>query len=200
MAHTLTDDRHREHGSQYTTHSCRCAPLASPHSPPARHSVLPSAAESMRAPRLALLASLALVHCITATSLGLSSEVMAQTKSQTPAPAKGSIPLRSQAALTPAAIEMRDAILEAVHSGRIEDLRHAIELNELKPDFGAAPGVDPIQHLKSLSRDGTGTEISRSSRCLLLESPRKSTPPARTLKTITSTFGPHFRPSTTCQN
>ncbi len=54
---------------------------------------------------------------------------------------------------------MRDAILDAVHSGKIEDLRPAVELNELKPDFGAAAGVDPIGALKAQSKDGTGADL-----------------------------------------
>lgn len=54
---------------------------------------------------------------------------------------------------------MRDAILSAVNDGRIEDLKIAIELNELKPSFGAEPGGDPIAHLKRLSADGEGHEI-----------------------------------------
>ncbi|HXF53027.1 MAG TPA: hypothetical protein VNK52_02780 [Hyphomicrobiaceae bacterium] len=62
-------------------------------------------------------------------------------------------------ALPRAVAEMREAILEAVRSGRIEDLRIAIELNELGPELGAAPGSDPIAHLKSLSADGEGRDI-----------------------------------------
>jgi hypothetical protein len=58
-----------------------------------------------------------------------------------------------------AVAEMREAILVAVQSGRIEDLRFAIELNELKPELGAAAGSDPIAHLRSLSGDETGREI-----------------------------------------
>jgi hypothetical protein len=54
---------------------------------------------------------------------------------------------------------MRDAILAAVHSGAIEDLRHAVEWNELRPDFGEKAGTDGIAHLKSLSGDGEGREI-----------------------------------------
>jgi hypothetical protein len=55
--------------------------------------------------------------------------------------------------------QMRDAILAAVHSGRIEDLKTAIDWNELKPDFGETNGDDPVQHLKKLSADGEGREI-----------------------------------------
>ena len=44
----------------------------------------------------------------------------------------------------PAPVEdMREAILSAVRSGRIEELRHAWELNELKPDLGVASVGDP---------------------------------------------------------
>ena len=57
--------------------------------------------------------------------------------------------------------DMREAILSAVKSGRIEELRHAWELNELKPDLGVplAQGSDPIAHWKQISGDGEGREI-----------------------------------------
>jgi hypothetical protein len=56
--------------------------------------------------------------------------------------------------------DMREAILTAVGSGRIEDLRHAWELNELKPDLGVdLAGGDPIAHWKQISGDGEGREI-----------------------------------------
>ena len=56
--------------------------------------------------------------------------------------------------------DMREAILSAIRSGRIEELRHAWELNELKPDLGVAPaGGDPIAHWKQISGDGEGREI-----------------------------------------
>jgi hypothetical protein len=55
--------------------------------------------------------------------------------------------------------EMREAILAAVRTGRIEDLRHAWELNELKPDLGVATVGDPIAHWKQISGDGEGREI-----------------------------------------
>lgn len=54
---------------------------------------------------------------------------------------------------------MRQAILDAVRSERIEDLRIAVELNELKPDFGAEPGEDPLAALKRLSGDDTGKAV-----------------------------------------
>ncbi len=55
--------------------------------------------------------------------------------------------------------EMHEAILAAVRAGDMEELRIAIELNEMKPELGAAAGSDPIAHLKSLSGDGEGREI-----------------------------------------
>jgi len=60
--------------------------------------------------------------------------------------------------LPPPVEEMREAILSAVRSGRIEDLLHAWDLNELKPDLGVATS-DPIAHWKQISGDGEGREI-----------------------------------------
>ena len=56
-------------------------------------------------------------------------------------------------------IEMREAILSAVRSGRIEEIKIAIELNELKPTFGDGPAGDPLAYLKQVSGDGEGREI-----------------------------------------
>ena len=55
--------------------------------------------------------------------------------------------------------EMRDAILAAAHSGDVEELKTAIEWNELKPDFGSEAGSDPIAYWKRISADGQGREI-----------------------------------------
>jgi hypothetical protein len=55
--------------------------------------------------------------------------------------------------------EMREAILAAVRTGDMEELRIAIELNEMKPELGAAAGSDPLAHLKALSGDGEGREV-----------------------------------------
>lgn len=56
-------------------------------------------------------------------------------------------------------LEMRDAILSAVRSGRIEELKIAIEMNEMKPNFGDGPVPDPIAHLKQASGDGEGRDV-----------------------------------------
>lgn len=55
--------------------------------------------------------------------------------------------------------EMREAILEAVRSGRIEELRYAFELNELRPELDVKPVGDPVKHWKEVSADGEGREI-----------------------------------------
>jgi hypothetical protein len=55
--------------------------------------------------------------------------------------------------------EMREAILSAVRTGRIEELRHAYELNELKPDLGPTATGDPVAYWKKISGDGEGREI-----------------------------------------
>ena len=55
--------------------------------------------------------------------------------------------------------EMREAILAAVRSGKIEELRHAYELNELKPELGPEPVSDPVAHWKKISGDGEGLEV-----------------------------------------
>jgi hypothetical protein len=55
--------------------------------------------------------------------------------------------------------EMRDAILAATRSGRIEDLIAPLDWNEMKPDTAASAGEDPIARWKKLSGDGQGREI-----------------------------------------
>lgn len=55
--------------------------------------------------------------------------------------------------------ELRDTLLEAVRSGKIEDLRYAYDLNDLKPDIGITSPADPIAHWKKASGDGAGREI-----------------------------------------
>jgi hypothetical protein len=61
--------------------------------------------------------------------------------------------------LPPAVADMRAAILAAIETGDIAELREAMELNELKPEVGGPPGSDPIAHLKSRSADGSGKDI-----------------------------------------
>jgi hypothetical protein len=56
-------------------------------------------------------------------------------------------------------LEMREAILAAVRSGQIEDLRTAVELNEIKPVIADTAVGDPIAHWRQVSADGEGREI-----------------------------------------
>lgn len=56
-------------------------------------------------------------------------------------------------------VEMREAIHVAVRSGQIEDLRTAVELNELKPAVADTMVGDPIDHWRKVSADGEGREI-----------------------------------------
>ena len=66
---------------------------------------------------------------------------------------------RDPAKLPEPVAEMRDAILAAVHSGKIEELIVPIQWNELKPDFGDVDADKPIAGWKKLSVDGNGAEI-----------------------------------------
>lgn len=61
--------------------------------------------------------------------------------------------------LPPAVADMRAAILAAVETDDIAEIKGAMDLNELPPDVGAQPGGDPIQHLRSLSSDGSGKDV-----------------------------------------
>jgi hypothetical protein len=65
----------------------------------------------------------------------------------------------TNATLPRATAEMRDAILGAVHSGQLADLKTALDLNEMRPDISDDPVDDPIAHLRALSKDGEGREI-----------------------------------------
>lgn len=61
--------------------------------------------------------------------------------------------------LPPQVAEMRDMILTAVHTGQIEDLKSAFDLNGVKPDLGDSLGDDPIATLKAASADKEGREV-----------------------------------------
>lgn len=66
---------------------------------------------------------------------------------------------RGAQGLPPAVAEMRAAIIAAVETGDIAELKAPIELNELKPEFGAPSGTEWLTHLKSISSDGTGKDV-----------------------------------------
>lgn len=54
---------------------------------------------------------------------------------------------------------MRQAILTAVHSGDIEELKVAYDLGELKADIADERVDDPVAYWKRMSADGEGREI-----------------------------------------
>lgn len=61
--------------------------------------------------------------------------------------------------ITPAAADMRAAILDAVHSGRIEDLQQAVELNEIRPVFGNGDRDSSLSAMRKASSDGSGRDV-----------------------------------------
>ena len=73
--------------------------------------------------------------------------------------------------LPPAVQEMREAIQTAARTGRIEELRVPIEMNEIKPETGAAANSDLLMYWKSKSSDGEGREIMAAMVTLLDTTP-----------------------------
>ena len=116
----------------------------------------------LRVVGLFLLAAFSLVHCLGLVSPSLSQpakQKSGSTKSKQSAPAQALDVRYGSEGLPAPVMDMREAILSAIKTGRIEELRHAWELNELKPDLGVAAVGDPIVHWKRISGDGEGLEI-----------------------------------------
>lgn len=108
-----------------------------------------------------LLVPFCLVHCLGSAFPAHAQAPKAKSvspKKQQPAPAAPEVHTGSEGLPGPVQ-EMREAILSAVRSGRIEELLHAFQLNELKPDLGVQPMPDPVAHWKQISGDGEGREI-----------------------------------------
>jgi hypothetical protein len=111
---------------------------------------------------LFLLVTPAIVHCLAALAPALAQENKVKSGSTRKGQAGAGPPLKIHYGSEKLPIpveEMREAILSAVRAGRIEELRHAYELNELKPDLGIGPESDPVAHWKKISGDGQGREI-----------------------------------------
>src|SRR5262245_3985363 len=106
------------------------------------------------APSIFLLMALALVYCV-----GSMGEGAAQRKFAAKAPDAAPRIYYGTAELPGPVQETRDIILSAVSSGRIEDLRQAYDLNELKPDLAAEPVADPVAYWKHISADGRGLVV-----------------------------------------
>ena len=100
---------------------------------------------------IVLLAGFFLVHASTGECLAQA----AKPKRPTAAASKAVDP----AALPAQVAEMRDGILAAVRSGRIEDLKVALDWNELPPAIAKDKVGDPIAYWKQQSGDGEGREI-----------------------------------------
>jgi hypothetical protein len=74
------------------------------------------------------------------------------------APPKRAAPA-TNATLPPGVAEMRETILMAVRSGKIDELKTAIELNEMRPDVSDQPVDDIIAYWRHGSKNGDGREI-----------------------------------------
>jgi len=108
-------------------------------------------------------AALLIVH---STGAGFIVEVFAaDSKSDikpktSPALPTNAVPQAARSADMPSLVaEMREAILAAVQSGNIEDLKTPLEWNEMRPIISDKDVSDPIAHWKGLSGDGQGREI-----------------------------------------
>jgi hypothetical protein len=105
-----------------------------------------------------LLALPLIVHCFDPNV-----SAFAQTKPKAGAPAKQASPppkIHYGIDELPGPVrEMREALLAAAQTGEIEELRHVYELNDIRPDLGAAPPGDPVANWKRVSGDGRGLEI-----------------------------------------
>ena len=100
---------------------------------------------------IVLMAGFALVH------VGAGEGVAQVAKAKKSPPAVAAV---SSADALPAPVaEMRDGILAAVKSGRIEDLKAPIAWNELPPVISREKVADPIAYWKQQSSDGEGREI-----------------------------------------
>ena len=103
---------------------------------------------------LLLLAGFLLVHA--GACEGVAQTARAKKKSE---PATATRTAASADQLPVPVAEMRDGILEAVKTGRIEDLKVPIAWNELPPTFASEKLEDPIAYWKQQSADGEGREI-----------------------------------------
>jgi hypothetical protein len=101
-----------------------------------------------------LMGGFALVHAMAGEGVAQGQK---GKKAPEPVPAAKAKPIAD--GLPAQVAEMRDGILAAVKSGRIDDLKPAIDWNELPPTFATEPVPDPIAYWKKLSADGEGREI-----------------------------------------
>lgn len=128
----------------------------------ARPHPLPAGGAFRHTIRLILLvtAASALVHRpLTATELPAPANRAADVKTQTATPAAAFDRRLDTTKLPRPVAEMIDAINVAVNSGAIEDLRTALEWNELPPALSPEKVDDPIAFLKDQSADKSGRQM-----------------------------------------
>lgn len=113
---------------------------------------MPSVAKFSIRAWIVLMAGFMLVHVA-------SHEGVAQGGKEKKASAVTTKPVSAPDTLPAPVAEMRDGILSAVKSGRIEDLKTPIAWNELPPMFATEKVADPIAFWKQQSGDGEGREI-----------------------------------------
>lgn len=107
-----------------------------------------------------VIVALALVHVQGAVSDAIAQAPQQKSTAKSPAATSRSPVVRyGTAELPQPVLEMREAILAAVHSGNLEDLRVAVELNEMKPAISDKPEGDPIAYWRRISKDGEGRDI-----------------------------------------
>ena len=93
-------------------------------------------------------------------SASLSALMIDQAPAKKPKTARPPVTIERDVEKLPIQVaEMRDAILAAALSGRIEELLIPIQWNELRPDFGAVHSSKPIPDFKKRSIDSEGREI-----------------------------------------
>lgn len=141
------------------THQCPHIPkAAAPHDVDQdAHTKMPMSWNKAARVHLVVVVALTIVHCAGGT--GHTKEARAETPPAKAGATAPAIAARQDTTLPTHVIEMRDLILAAVRSGRIEDLQTAIDQNELPPEVGAPQGVAPVDHLRKVSADGEGREL-----------------------------------------
>lgn len=102
------------------------------------------------------------ITCVTMIMLVVSPPRSAQAEKLRPAaagperPASEPVLGRGAAGLPTPVGEMRDAIIAAARSGRLDELLVPIQWNELPPDFGDLPVAATLAHWRKTSPDGSG--------------------------------------------
>ncbi len=106
-----------------------------------------------------VIVGLGLVHVCSKGSDAVAQSTRQKSTANSPVAAASPSVRYGTSGLPQPVLEMRDAIMSAVRSGRIEDLRTAVELNEIKPAVSDKSPGDLIAYWRQVSGDGEGREI-----------------------------------------